>query len=121
MEGTAGSWDAPGRVKTLAIRLEFLEAATGWIVRIDRKVWSSSGSAGISQPLPLHRCSLHQLLVLGSSSILPFSSSIPENAIPTGLELLLEGRTEVWGYLEVERDVGMGLVWSWLRPQTSIV
>lgn len=31
VEGTAGSWDAPGRVKTLAIHLEFLEAATGWM------------------------------------------------------------------------------------------
>lgn len=31
VEGTAGSWKAPGRVKTLAIHVEFLEAGTGWM------------------------------------------------------------------------------------------
>lgn len=94
----------------MAIHVEFLEAGTGWMSGLTGGFGAPSGSAGILQPLPLHRCSLHLLLVLGSGSILPFSSSIPENsphATSTELGLLQEGRAEIWGCVGVERDLGM--------------
>lgn len=104
-EGTAGSWEAPGRVKTFGNPLGISGGRHTLDVRIDRKVFELRQGV-------LEFCSPSLCITARSTCSLSLDPAPSCPSPPASLKILPRPSAQSWDFFRREGQ-GFGAVWKW--------